>query len=74
MEPPREDGRLCIDLDEFTAHGLVLNTFGRWSLAKHLEHGRAMREKASPPLSLRSGGGGSPGDDQEAIPGLEVAG
>jgi hypothetical protein len=73
MEPLREDGRRCLDPDELEAHGLVLNSRGGWSLAGHLERGRAMPQKASPPSRGYSGRDGSPAGDQEAIPGLEVA-
>lgn len=37
MDPPREDGRRCLDLDEFAEHGLVLNKRGTWSLRRSLE-------------------------------------
>jgi hypothetical protein len=72
MEPSREDGRRCLDPDELEALGLVLNSLGRWSVARDLEHGRAMRERASVPWSGCSGRDGTPAGDQEAIPGLEV--
>ena len=30
LDPPREDGRRCLDVDEMTAKGCKLNDGGRW--------------------------------------------
>lgn len=30
LDPPREDGRRCLDRDEMQAAGLSLDTYGRW--------------------------------------------
>ena len=30
MDPPREDGRRCLDTDEIAALGYVLDDKGRW--------------------------------------------
>ena len=40
MEPPREDGRRCLDLDELRDAGFVRNALGRWTLAESLERAR----------------------------------
>lgn len=42
MEPPREDGFRCLDVDELEELAFVRNAFGRWSLAGDLERGRQM--------------------------------
>ena len=43
MEPSREDGRRCLDPDEFLEHGLVSNRYGRWSLGRDITRGDALR-------------------------------
>jgi hypothetical protein len=43
MEPAREDGRRCMDVEELEASGFVRNSRGRWSLERDLARGRALR-------------------------------
>ena len=33
MDPPRHDGRRCLDGDEMQAAGLMLDRRGRWTIA-----------------------------------------
>ncbi len=40
MDPPRENGRRCLGVDEFEAKGFVRNARGTWSDAKKLESAR----------------------------------
>jgi hypothetical protein len=40
MDPPREDGRRCLDAEEMTALGWVLDKRGRWSDPKLVEAAR----------------------------------
>lgn len=42
LDPPREDGRRCLDIDEFPAKGFVRNARGAWSLEKALLAARAL--------------------------------
>lgn len=37
MNPPRDDGRRCLDADEMKAVGLELDQHGRWRLAADAE-------------------------------------
>lgn len=36
LDPPRENGRRCLDTDEMACKGFVQNTYGRWTLAATL--------------------------------------
>jgi hypothetical protein len=51
MDPPREDGRRCLDVDEMEAKGWRLNKRGRWADPVKAEQAARMRrasaEKAS---------------------------
>jgi hypothetical protein len=40
LEPPREDGRRCLDPEEMIAYGLVRDPRGRWSIAADAERAR----------------------------------
>jgi hypothetical protein len=42
MDPPREDGRRCLDVDEMRAKGWKLNKRGRWIDPKRAERARAL--------------------------------
>ena len=37
MNPPREDGRRCLRVDELHAAGFAQNTRGRWGLVAHMD-------------------------------------
>ena len=44
MEPPREDGRRCLAVDEMLHSGrFTRNEYGRWSLMTSLRRGRMRR-------------------------------
>lgn len=56
MNPPREDGRRCLGIDEMDEHGLARDGKGRWCVAAEVEHAReyfhslrGTRETASEP-------------------------
>ena len=60
LEPPVEDGRRCLDLDELRRAGMELDPRGRWRVVaseKQLAGLARIREKA-------------PTDAQEALPAL----
>ena len=43
MDPPREDGRRCLDINELeTSPEWTLGSTGRWSLTKNVERGAAL--------------------------------
>jgi hypothetical protein len=76
MEPPREDGRRCLDPDELAAMGWHQDGQGRWKLPlseaqrQRLAGMRAERQHRRPgrtrdPRRDETGSG-----DQQAIPGL----
>ena len=44
MDPPREDGRRCLDVDEMEQQGFVRNARGSWSEEKTLVRARRLRE------------------------------
>jgi hypothetical protein len=39
MDPPREDGRRCLDLDELLGLGFVQNAYGRWTTPENVSRG-----------------------------------
>ena len=41
MNPPREDGRRCMDTGEIRAAGMDLDVRGRWYLVAKAEHARS---------------------------------
>lgn len=47
LEPPREDGRRCMTVDEMQATGMELNGRGRWHIAEATERSRAHFAKAA---------------------------
>ena len=47
FEPPREDGRRCLDTDEMCARGWHLNEQGRWSDPARAARTRNYFEKAA---------------------------
>jgi hypothetical protein len=51
MDPPREDGRRCLDEEEMEARGFVRNAYGRWSLVSESERTRL---RAIPRVRVRS--------------------
>ena len=46
LDPPREDGRRCLDEDEMLAVGMELDARGRWRLVPDLERLRKLRHRA----------------------------
>lgn len=66
MDPPREDGRRCLDVDELEAAGWRRDRHGRW---------RTPRPDTEMPFWDRrsaKSGDGTPSPDPEPIPGLEI--
>jgi hypothetical protein len=66
LDPPREDGRRCLDLEEFAVAGLGLGRRGRWSLTADAAraHARFAEVPHSAPGVLTEateGVGGTPG-------------
>jgi hypothetical protein len=52
MNPPREDGRRCLDTEEMTggeSPRFTLTARGIWSLTRDLERGLAFRQTAGRP-------------------------
>jgi hypothetical protein len=47
LEPPREDGRRCLDADEMLAAGLAPDGRGRWSIVADVERARRPFAKAA---------------------------
>ena len=43
LDPPREDGRRCLDTDEMTGRGWTLNKLNRWVDPARAEVGGRMR-------------------------------
>jgi hypothetical protein len=46
LEPPREDGRRCLDEAEMREAGMELDRRGRWCIAADVERVRAFRIRA----------------------------
>jgi hypothetical protein len=76
MEPPREDGRRCLDTEEMEALGWRRDSRGIWKLPlseaqrERLAGLRAARQERRPVGALDAGGDEAPRRGQEPIPGL----
>lgn len=47
MTPPREDGRRCLDVNELEADPRwTRNAYGRWTLTRKVNEGRALRVRS----------------------------
>jgi hypothetical protein len=57
MQPPREDGRRCLDSDEMRGRGLVPDPRGRWSLLADAERARRRFSHAGVALERHVGVG-----------------
>lgn len=69
-DPPVEDGRRCLDVDEIGAAGMELDGRGRWYLVGDAERIRRHRQEAVSEVGIRpetaSGSSGRPDGRLEA--------
>jgi hypothetical protein len=49
LDPPREDGRRCMDEDEMGAAGMALDRRGRWCITRDVEAARKLRIRQETP-------------------------
>jgi hypothetical protein len=47
LDPPREDGRRCLDADEMLDAGMALDVRGRWTIVADVERARRGFPKAA---------------------------
>ena len=55
MDPPCEDGRRCLDVDEMAAAGMELDPRGRWRLPPDLERLGKLKGRAESASEARGG-------------------
>jgi hypothetical protein len=66
LDPPREDGRRCLDPDDMREAGMELDARGRWCIVAEAERVRRAFEKRSSMPSLSFGEcAGAPENPQE---------
>lgn len=57
MEPPRTNGRRCLDPDEVLDHGMALDQRGRWAITADADRARGRFQPDAPRGSAQAGAG-----------------